>query len=288
VAAGYWLGIVLVTVTAAAASLRIEHPADPAQLAAIVRLARGADVIGIGESHDHPAHHAAEAQIMEALVAAGARPALAFEMLTQGQQATVDAAMAEALGVDELDHRLGWRARGWPNFAMYYPLFEIARRHGLPVLAADLDSESVRAVSRGGLGAVTESERARVASRLSPDAMREQRLRDQLQVAHCGLLSATAQVSMADAWHARNVTMARRILDALDRGRSVILFTGRAHLASDGVPGQIAALRPDTRVFVIDLVEAGAIELPNADVVWTTAARARPDRCDELRSRRLP
>jgi uncharacterized iron-regulated protein len=292
VAARYWLGIAVAAVTVAAvgasASLRIDHPADPAQLAAVVRLARGAQLIGIGEAHDHPTHHAVQIQVLEALVAAGARPALAFEMLTRDQQSTVDAAMTDALSVEELDHRLGWRARGWPDFTMYYPLFEIGRRYGLSILAADLDPASVRTVSRRGLGALAESDRLHLASRLSPDTLREQRLREQLQVAHCGLLSAPAQASMAEAWHARNVTIARRIIEVVDRGRSVVLITGRAHLASDGVPGQIDALRPGTRVFVIDLVEAGSGELPNADLVWTTTARARPDRCEELRTRRPP
>jgi uncharacterized iron-regulated protein len=269
--------------TDASAPLRIGHPADPAQLAAVVHRARGAQVIGIGESHDHPAHHAVQAQVLDALVAGGERPVLAFEMLTMAQQPVVDAAMSEALTAEELDRRLEWRARGWPDFNTYYPLFEAARRHGLTVLAADLDLASVRTVSRHGLGALPESERHHVESRLSPDAVREQRLRDQLQVAHCGLLPDTAQASMAAAWHARNVTMARRISDALAGGRPVVLITGRLHLASEGVPGQLAALRPGTRVLVVDLVEMGAAELPNADVVWTTPALARADRCDALR-----
>jgi uncharacterized iron-regulated protein len=280
--------LIAAAIATAAPAVSIEHEPDPEQIAAMLRLARGADVLGIGEFHDHPAHHAAQAQIVEALVAAGERPVLAFEMLTRDQQTAVDTAIGETLDVHELDRRLGWRARGWPDFAMYYPLFEMARRHRLPVLAADLDALSVRTVSRHGLGALGESDRAQVASRLSPDAVREQRLRDQLQVAHCGLLSPSAQASMAEAWHARNVTMAWRIVEALGRRRPVILITGRAHLSPVGVPGQIDALRPGTRVVVVDLVEAGTVELPNADVVWRTPARARPDRCDELRSRRLP
>src|SRR3989442_15893679 len=117
--------------------LRIEGTADAAQMAELVRVAQSAQVIGIGESHDHPAHHAAQARIVEALASNGMPVALAFEMLTQDQQGAVDAALAEDLSAEQLGARLAWTSRGWPDFAMYLPLFELARRYRFPVIAAD-------------------------------------------------------------------------------------------------------------------------------------------------------
>jgi uncharacterized iron-regulated protein/Cu/Ag efflux protein CusF len=274
----------VVTVAESAPRLSIDTN-DASQISELVRLARDAHVIGIGESHDHPAHHEAQARIVEALVNAGVLLALAFEMLTQDQQAAVDAALAENLPAEQLDARLAWTSRGWPDFAMYFPLFELARRHRLPVIAADLEPASVRAVSRRGLGAVSDDGREGLRSRLPVNTDREDALRRELKDAHCGFLPAAAQGTMAEAWHARNVTIARRTLEAVDRSRSVVLITGRGHLAPDAVPGQLAELKPGTRSFVVDLVEEGATALPNADVVWTTTRMVRPDKCEELRKR---
>ena len=45
--------------------------------------ARTAEVVYLGELHDNPQHHAIQARILEAMLAAGARPALAFEMIPE-------------------------------------------------------------------------------------------------------------------------------------------------------------------------------------------------------------
>jgi uncharacterized iron-regulated protein len=259
---------------------------DAATLDAVARLARRADVIAIGEAHDNPVHHTIETRVLESVAAAGERPVLALEMLTSDQQAVIDAALPDRPSAAELDRRLAWRARGWPDFAMYYPLFEVAQRERLPVLAADLDPATKRTISRAGLSALPAIDRAGVTSRLTLDPGREAELRQDLQTAHCGLLSPAAQAAMAEAWHARNVTMARRIADVLAHGRKVVLVTGRAHLAADGIPGQLLALRPGTRIVVVDLVETPGVEaLPNVDVVWRTPDVDRPDQCAELRQR---
>ena len=55
----------------------------------IAERARRADVVYLGEQHDNPAHHAHQRAVVEALVARGVRPALAFEMLDEDQQAAM-------------------------------------------------------------------------------------------------------------------------------------------------------------------------------------------------------
>ena len=78
------------------------------------------DVLILGEVHDNPAHHEAQAD----MVAAFAPRALVFEMLTpeQADAVTQDnrrdrAALAEALD---------WEASGWPDFGYYHPIFTAA------------------------------------------------------------------------------------------------------------------------------------------------------------------
>lgn len=257
---------------------------DRASLDALVRSLRDADVIGLGEAHDNPTHHAIQAQVLRRLVAEGVRPIVAFEMLSEDQQPAVDEAMIEARPQDELDRRFRWTASGWPDFAAYYPLFVVAQEHGLPVLAADLDASIRRTLARVGRGALSDDERARVVSQLPPDPGREATLRESLQTAHCGVLSGDVLDRLTDAWHARNVVMARRVARAVAPGRPVVLITGRAHLELAAVPGQVAAIRPGTRTRVLDLVEQSvSAPLPNASAVWTTPSLSRPDRCDELR-----
>jgi uncharacterized iron-regulated protein len=276
----------LVTVLALGGAAAGGDPAGPEGLASVAEVARAADVVGIGEAHDNPAHHSLQSLLLERMADGGQRPVVALEMLAEDQQATLDQALAETTSAADLADRLQWHAHGWPDFAMYFPLFEAARRYRLPVLAADLNVEARRMISRRGLGALPAANRARVASQLPADAAREATLRRQLETVHCGGLPASATRSMAEEWHARNVTMARRIAAALADGQKVLLIAGRAHLAADAVPGQLAALRPGTRVLVIDLVERPyTTPLQNADLIITTTAVQRTDECAALRRR---
>ena len=258
-------------------------------------------VVYLGESHDNPYHHLDQARVIEAMLAGGARPALAFEMLVQTQQEVVDAAMLGSAGGAALGTLLRWDERGWPAFDMYRPLFDLARRDGLPVVALDLDQSVARRIAKSGLGALAAEERNRLASRLTPDPRREHGIARDIEAAHCGLLPAGAVPGMVDAWHARNVTMARRILQALERAPQVVVIVGRGHQAPGGLADQVDALRPGTRQLIVDLVEAGGEGPGQAGsddrmlwrmagqsvgrIVWPTRRIERPDPCAPLRNR---
>jgi uncharacterized iron-regulated protein len=255
----------------------------------IAARARHAQVVYLGESHDNPHHHANQARVLEAMLAGGARPALAFEMLAQSQQEAVDGAMRGSEGPAALGALLKWDERGWPAFEMYRPLFDLARRNALPVVALDLDQSVVRRIAKEGLAALPAEERSSLASRLPPDARREQDIVRDIEEAHCGLLPAAAVPGMVDAWHARNVAMARRILRALKRVRQVVVIVGRGHQAWGGLADQVEALQPGTRQLIVDLVEAREEEPDHAAsddrVVWPAPPVERPDPCAPLRGR---
>jgi hypothetical protein len=148
-----------------------------------------------------------------------------------------------------------------------------------------------RGIARDGLAAAgPDAERLR--SLLPPDPAREAEIHRVILDAHCGLLPAERVPRMVEAWHARNVGMARRIARAVDDGRRVAVIVGRGHQAPGGLPAQLAALRPGTRQYVLDLVEAPPERDPSmlgaesgADAVWATPGVTRPDPCDAFRKR---
>ena len=263
---------------------------DPAAVARrIAARARDVQIVYLGESHDNPYHHMDQARVLETMLAGGARPALAFEMLAQDQQPAVDLAMRVDADPAAAGKRLGWVDRRWPDFEMYRPLFDQARRYGLPVVAIDLDQRTVRRIAKEGLGALPADERSRLVSRLAPEADRERGIARDIEAAHCGLLPSGAVPGMVDAWHARNVTMARRILQALERAPQVVVIVGRGHQAPGGLADQVDALRSGTRQLIVDFVEAGSDEAgrpaPGNHIVWPRPPVERPDPCAPLRNR---
>ena len=275
---------------AGCASAALSPDDDPAVVAGRIAFrARDAQIVYLGESHDNPYHHLDQARVLEAMVTGGARPALAFEMLAQDQQPAVDEAMRGGAEPGALGKGLAWVDRGWPDFEMYRPLFDLARRYGLPVVAIDLDRHRVRRIAKEGLVALPAEERSRLESRLAMDADRERGIARDIETAHCGLLPSGAVPAMVEAWHARNVAMARRILQALERAPQVVVIVGRGHQAPGGLADQVEVLRPGTSQLVVDFVELGREEPdqapPGNHIVWPTPPVERPDPCAPLRNR---
>jgi uncharacterized iron-regulated protein len=297
---GLWLallsGALVLTGCAGAAPGRDAPERKPlviglgADLRASARLvaarARGAEVVYLGELHDNPEHHAIQARILEALLAAGGRPAIAFEMVPEARQAALEAAVRGAAGPAEVDRELAWSAQGWPDFAMYWPLFELARVHALPVVATDLDPAVNRRISRDGLGAAGEDP-ARLRSALPDDPARDQAIARRIRAAHCDRISESRAGRMLESWYARNVIIARRVSGALGQAPQVVVIIGRGHQSPGAVPDQLEALRPGTRQLVVSLFEGQADEpwAATADVVWLTPARPHPDPCLSLPQR---
>jgi uncharacterized iron-regulated protein len=269
----------------AAASARAPVVIQPGtDLAAPARLvaerARTAEVVYLGELHDNALHHAIQARILEELIRAGGRPAIAFEMMPETRQATLEAAVRSEADPVEVERQLGWAAQGWPDFAMYWPLFELARRHELPVVATDLEPAVTRRISRDGLGAAGEDP-TRLRSALPDDPARDRTIARRIRVAHCDRISESRAARMLESWYARNVVIARRIADALARAPQVVVIIGRGHQSPGGVPEQLDAVRRGTRQLVVALVEGESGPPPETtgDVVWLTPSRPRPNPC---------
>ena len=156
--AAAWHVVAALVLTGCAATAPVGGDGPAAVARFVASRARDAQVVYLGESHDNPHHHLDQERVLVAMLADGARPAVAFEMLSQDQQPTVDEAMAPGAEPATLPERLKWQERGWPDFTLYRPLFDLARRYGLPVVALDLDPPTVRRIAKGGLEALPAGE----------------------------------------------------------------------------------------------------------------------------------
>jgi uncharacterized iron-regulated protein len=231
-----------------------------------------ADIVIVGEVHDNPAHHAAQA----AVVAQVHPRAIVWEMLTPAQAAMVTPALiADA---DKMAETLGWAEAGWPDFSMYHPIFAAASdavSYGAAV-PRDMASRAVK----GPLGAVFDAAPAYGLDRDLSDA--EQSAREALQrAAHCDALPKKLLPGMVKVQRLRDATLAQAAVKALaDTGGPVVVITGNGHARKDwGVPSYLAQVAPGTPVRTIGQGEAGEVPDGGFDAVWDSAAQTRPDPC---------
>lgn len=231
----------------------------------------------LGEIHDNPHHHSAQALALAAI-----RPAaVVWEMLTPDQAARLPDDLTDP---DAVAESVGWHGSGWPDFALYHPLMLAApgaqhRGAGIPRAAARRVFAQPLADVFGPQAAAFGLDRPLPADQLAQRA-------DQMQAAHCGALPAEMLPAMVAAQRLRDAELARTALAALaETGGPVAIITGNGHARTDwGVPALLAAAAPGVRVLSIGMLEAAPDGAPPPFDLWLVTAPAdRPDPCAAFR-----
>jgi uncharacterized iron-regulated protein len=265
---------------------------------AVVADAGRARFVLLGEKHDNPDHHRLQAEVLAALVAAGRRPAVAFEMLETTQQVAVDRYREQhhqdpARDAAGLGAAVGWAESGWPAWTAYLPIAEVAFRHQLPIVAANLPHAEARALARGEPGGPDAARRAALGLEAPLPADAERSLLDELRASHCGLLPEAALPRMLLAQRARDAQMAER-LRAGASSDGAVLISGAGHARLDrGVPWYLRrAAGNDERATVLSVafmeVDHATTD-PQAyaadaafDYLWFTPRATDDDPCAEM------
>jgi uncharacterized iron-regulated protein len=208
------------------------------------------DVVILGEIHDNPAHHANQA----AAVAALQPKALVFEMLTPEQAARITPANrgdAAALG-----EALGWEASGWPDFAMYYPIFAAAPE--AQVFGAAFPRTAVNRAVAEGAAAVFGPDAVRYGlDRPLPPGEQAERESEQAE-AHCDALPEELLPGMVAAQRLRDAGLARAVVEAIAAtGGPVAVITGDGHARMDrGLAVYLSRAEPRLSVLSVGQLEA--------------------------------
>jgi uncharacterized iron-regulated protein len=229
-------------------------------------------VVLLGEVHDNAHQHALRLRAFDAWLASGARPALLMEQFDRDRQATIDALRTRtpAPDADALIAAAG--GRGW-SWDFYRPYIALALRENLPIVAVNVSREEARTVMRDGLA-------ARGFDADVPAPLLE-RLAQDIQASHCGMLDREGARRTALAQVARDQAMARAVEAHAARG--VLLLAGNGHVRKDaGVPRWLS---PATlaRTESIGLLEDDAPDDGRYDRVLRTPAQPREDPCAAMR-----
>lgn len=119
------------------------------QMAAIATDAR---LVYVGETHDNPASHRIELQLLQALAERyPERAALGMEMFTPEQQEVLDAWVAGRLSEKEFLKQSRWYQVWNFDFDFYRPLLQLARERRIPVIGLNASKALVRAVGSDSL-----------------------------------------------------------------------------------------------------------------------------------------
>jgi uncharacterized iron-regulated protein len=245
--------------------------------AAVEAAVTRADFALLGETHDNPDHHRLQARMLRAIIAAGRRPAVAFEMLNAGQQGAVDEALRrDPRDPDALARAVRWSSSGWPDFALYRPIFAAALGAGLPIVATDLSRERAREVVSRGVSVLEPPVRAMLERQgpLPEDVARA--YREEMYQSHCRQLPESMLEPMVLMQRARDAEIAYHVLEAGKDGGAV-LIAGTGHVRNDrAVPAYLAHEAPGRTLVAIGFLEVSPGEDDPARYAAGFATRQLP------------
>lgn len=241
----------------------------------VVARARAAQAVLLGETHDNPDHHALQAWMVDRITAEGARPLVAFEMITPDQEPALRRHLAAHPGdAAGLGTALAWEKSGWPDWGLYRPIVAAALEARSPLAAANLDAAGIAKAKADTLALPPLP-----ATQL---AVVEQEIRD----GHCGMLPESAVPPMARIQRGRDAAMAAVLAEGVRANGQAVLIAGTGHTRRDhAVPAVLATQAPQTRIFSLGFLEVrSGRDTPTAyetpfDAVWFTPAAEREDMC---------
>src|SRR5438093_745012 len=263
----------------------------------VARLAR-ADFILLGERHDNPDHHLLQAEVLRSVIALGRRPAVGFEMFGLDDASAIANHLAfapnDAAG---LGRAVNWNKRGWPDWAMYQPIAEVALEAKLRIVATNLPLATARKMSSDGLAALE----PRVVRDLGLDRPPSESvfasIAADIRDSHCGYASEERVKLMVGVQRARDAQMAPSLIAAGDPD-GAILVAASGHVRNDyGIPVYLTAKAAGKQVISIAFLEVDnqkpepdnyALPDPNGrlpfDFVWFTARVDDENPCEKFKS----
>lgn len=210
----------------------------------------GAHYILLGEGHTVPCDHRVQADVLAALADAGQRPVLGLEMVPVDKQAVLDRFNAGEIPVDELEQALDWGAIWGHAFEVYEPIFILAHRRRIPVVALNVPGRVKKAVSAHGLDGVPEEDLSSLPDNLiDPSPEQVASLRKEFE-RHKGLMEDgrferfLLVQSLWDSVMAQSAVGARA-----DFGGPVVILAGSGHVENGwGIAHRLRTLDPTASI----------------------------------------
>ncbi len=234
----------------------------------------------MGEAHDNAEGHFYRLKDLEAKLGGQWRPALLMEQFNVEQQPALTKAWQTCQSAQCVIDTAGG-VKGW-DWGMYKPLITLALKYKLPLVAANLSSQQVKAVMQSGFSTVFDAQtiKAYKLDQPLPQPWLDNQ-RKMIAQSHCNALPAAATDSMVKAQASRDVMFAKLMGQYASGG--AVLIAGNGHVRRDlGVyqwlPADLAS-----RVKIAGYVEPAGADTLIYDIMRVINEHKRADPCAQFK-----
>jgi uncharacterized iron-regulated protein len=253
---------------------------------AILKQLFQAQVIYLGETHDHPPDHRAQLEILQKFYAREPNLAIALEMFQKPFQASLDQYLNGILTETELLAQTEYPKRWGFNWDFYAPILRFAKANKIPLLAINTPSEVTRKVALTGLEGLTPEDFQWIPPIAEIDmtnAVYRQRLQQTYQSFHNAHGNSDGFERFFQAQVLWDETMADAIAQywRAHQARKVVVLVGQGHLLyGDGIPDRVKRRLkaiPHWRQHSVLLNPSAEVQTPQArpvaDSFWFTSTQ---------------
>lgn len=205
------------------------------------RLSR-ADIVFLGEIHNHPAQHRRQLEIVRELWTHYPDLVIGLEVFSRKYQRLLDDWIRGEVTSRDFEKKVVGRIMNRETFEVYYPLLDWARRKNITLLALNAPRNISALVARKGLAGLNRTQRNQIAGdiHLGPDAYRDRVARAFAH--HQGLGDLDNFFAAQVVW---DETMAETLTDFLKspegQGRRAVVIAGNEHVfRGQGLPDRVA------------------------------------------------
>lgn len=220
-----------------------------------------ARAVAVGEYHDDPAHHAAQAELLRCMAQGDGPLLLGMEMFQRPFQQPLDDYVAGRIDEREMLRRTEYFSRWNYDWTIYAPLWRTAREVGARIVALNADAAITRKIGRQGLAALAPEERARIAADIDLTvATHRERILAQFRGGAHPMPDAMLE-PLYEAMTVWDETMAESAAVALAEagpGARILIVAGSQHVQQfDGIPARLARRTGPPRPYVVVLRTEG-------------------------------
>ncbi|WML89231.1 ChaN family lipoprotein [Thiothrix lacustris] len=209
-------------------------------------------VVFVGEVHDRYDHHLNQLAVLRALHQKNPNIAIGVEWFQQPFQAVVNDFLAGKINETELLRGTEYFERWGYDYRQLRPIMEYAKANHLPVIALNAPVELTRKVSKGGLEALSSTERAQLPATINPpDTAYRARLQKIFAVHSKDKTQFEHFLTVQRIW---DETMAYNVVNYLQKHpqHQVVVFAGVGHISDGaGIPADVIRQIPAIKLATV-------------------------------------
>ncbi|TSK03918.1 MAG: PDZ domain-containing protein [Geobacter sp.] len=222
----------------------------PQQMNAVITDAR---VVYIGETHDNPAAHRLELEVLKAMEERWpGKVALGMEMFTHSQQPVLDRWVTGELDEKSFVKQSHWFDNWRMDFDYYRDLLLFARDKHIPVIALNAEKELVKAVRGGDFPGLTPEQKAQLPEMDLNDPYQRAQTESIFSDHSHGKLAVEGFLRVQTLWDETMAeTAARYLKSPAGQDHHLVVIAGGNHIAYGfGIPRRVFRRVPTSYVTI--------------------------------------